>query len=113
MFKISGEILQIQGNRVMWYSACQECKKKIMPSGGEDPGLSSDLNAPPVRWYCDRCAKHFDKCNWTYNFSIRIGDSSDSVYAQCLGESPGSEIMGMQAQELRALAEQDPSFQGW
>lgn len=41
-FKLTCEILQIQCQRVMWYTACTQCKKKINPSdigyggGGHD-----------------------------------------------------------------------------
>lgn len=31
-FKITAEILQIQCQRVMWYTACSQCKKKINPT---------------------------------------------------------------------------------
>ena len=44
---------------------------------------------------------------------MKIGDGSDIMYVSILGEYPGTEIMGMTAQELRALAETDQDFQGW
>lgn len=44
---------------------------------------------------------------------MRIGDESDAVYTQILGEYPGDDIIGMSALGLRQLAESDPAFPGW
>jgi hypothetical protein len=44
---------------------------------------------------------------------MKIGDESDSVYAQVLGEYPGDEVIGMNALGMRQLAESDPAFPGW
>lgn len=44
---------------------------------------------------------------------MRIGDESDALYAQVLGEYPGDDIIGMKALALRQLVETDPTFPGW
>lgn len=98
-FKVTADILQIQSQRIMWYTACQGCRKKINPSG--------------EGWYCDSCGKYYEKCNYTYNFTIKLGDQSDAIYCQCLGEAVGDEIIGMTADKLRELAESDSNFAGW
>lgn len=35
-FKASVEVLAFMSNRLMWYSACPECKKKVTPDGGSE-----------------------------------------------------------------------------
>lgn len=82
-----------------------------MQSGiGEDQSKREDAeNAGPL-WHCERCNKHYDRCHWTWNFTVKLGDQSDLVYAQCLGDYPGTDIIGMTAGELRSLAESDPNF---
>lgn len=100
----------------MWYPACIDCRKKINPGSAMHAGFGDDHGGeanPAALWHCDRCNKHFDRCHWTWNFSMKLGDQSDMVYAQCLGDYPGTDILGMSAGELRSLAEADPSFQGW
>lgn len=44
---------------------------------------------------------------------MKIGDESDAIYCQVLGEYPGDDIIGMNAKRLRELAESDPAFPGW
>ena len=44
---------------------------------------------------------------------MKIGDESDSVYAQVLGEYPGDEIIGTNALGMRQIVESDPNFPGW
>lgn len=98
-FKLTCEILSINCARTMWYTACTDCKKKVNPAdavGGGDYGQEGENKR--TQWYCERCAKHFDECAYTYNFSMRIGDESDAIYVQVLGEYPGNEIIGMSAQ---------------
>lgn len=115
-FKVSADLLQVQSQRVMWYPACIDCRKKINPGSAIHGGFGDDNGGeqnPAALWHCDRCSKHYDRCHWTWNFSMKLGDQSDMVYAQCLGDYPGTEILGMSAGELRSLAEADPNFQGW
>lgn len=96
----------------MWYTACTQCKKKINPTevgynggGGYDeygqqaPSNLEEKKGP--KWHCEKCNQHFEDCNYTWNFSMKIGDESDSVYAQVLGEYPGDDIIGMNALSLR------------
>ena len=64
-------------DRPMFYSACPDCKKKVIPA---DSGNG---------WHCEKCQKAYPEPNWTYNFSMRIGDFTDDVYIQVLGEAVG------------------------
>lgn len=77
-FKVSCEILQIQCNKTMWYTTAPGSLKKVNPE---------DLNGSPF--------------NYTYNFSMKVADESDSIYVQVLGDYPGNEIIGKSAQQLR------------
>lgn len=55
--------------RDLWYPACPgpDCKKKVTE---EDKG-----------WFCEKCAKVYPNCKPTYNFSVRMGDMTRSIYA--------------------------------
>ena len=77
--------------RQLLYTACKECKKKVNPS---------DLG-----YFCERCRKEYQECDYAYNFSMRIGDYTSSIYAQVLGESVGNAFWGMTAKELKELME--------
>lgn len=66
-FKSSVELLNVQSQRVIWYPACPDCKKKCSENEGQ--------------WMCERCNKFFAEPNFTYNFSMKLGDMSDVVYA--------------------------------
>ena len=94
-FKVKVDLLNIQSQRVIWYPACPDCKKKCNESEGQ--------------WMCERCNKFFAEPNFTYNFTMKLGDMSEIIYAQVLGSYPGDEIIGMTAKELRELALTDPN----
>ena len=100
------------GDRDLWYTACPDCRKKVNPSDGAVGAASSHFEhgrgsggGGGQGWYCERCTKTFPDCNFTYNFSVRIGDFSNYVYTQVLGEQVGDAIMGMSARDLKALKE--------
>jgi len=76
-YKIQGTIKKFMADRPMFYSACPDCKKKVIPA---DSGNG---------WHCEKCQKAYPEPNWTYNFSMRIGDFTDDVYIQVLGEAVG------------------------
>lgn len=88
-FKINGTLIRIAGTRQMWYTACPECKKKVMPA--------DNFGGGQTLYSCERCAKTFNDCNYAYNFSCKLGDLSESVFVSCLGESPADEIVGLTA----------------
>lgn len=60
-------------------------------------------------WSCEKCNKTYNECNYTYNFSIRLGDHTDSLYANILGEIGGEDIVGMKAKELKNMIDSDPN----
>ena len=78
--------------RTLFYTACKECKKKVNPS---------DLG-----YFCEKCRKEYQECDYAYNFTLRIGDYTSSIYAQVLGESVGNAFWGMTAKDLKELMEQ-------
>lgn len=55
------------------------------------------------RWFCERCAKPVSECQYVYNFTVLIGDCTDQIYANVLGESPGEQIVGCAASDLVEL----------
>ena len=103
-FKVHVDVLNIQARDRLWYTACPECKKKINPVAGD---RMSEFKGSS--WYCERCSKHFDEPNLTYNFAMKVGDMTDVIYAQVLSPHPGNEVIGKTAKELRELAMSDGS----
>jgi replication factor A1 len=77
--------------RSLWYPACTECKKKVNPADND-------------AWFCERCNKTFPECNTTYNFTLRLGDYTSSVYAQVMGDSVGDLFWEMSARQLQEIA---------
>ena len=65
-------------NRQPWYTACPDCKKKVMPV--DNFGGSSSM------WSCERCSKTFPDCNYVYNFTMRLTDYSENLFVGALGE---------------------------
>ena len=94
-FKVKADLLNIQSQRVIWYPACPDCKKKVCES--ED------------QWMCERCNKFFAEPTFTFNFTMKLGDMTEVIYTQVLGAYPGDELVGMTAKELRELALTDPN----
>ena len=88
--------------RPMYYPACPECKKKVMSQGAMVGGRGE-------MWTCEKCNKTYNECNYTYNFSTRLGDLSDHMYANVLGEVQGDELVGMKAKELKDMIDSDPN----
>jgi replication factor A1 len=76
---------------MLFYTACTECKKKVNP------------NENTAGWFCEKCQKVYPECNYTYNFSVQIGDYTSAVYAQVLGDNVGNVIFGMEAKELKGI----------
>lgn len=101
-YKCNGMItgINIQNGRTLFYNACVECKKKVNPA------------EQTAGWFCERCQKNFPDCNPTYNFSISIGDHTNGVYAQVLGESVGNLVFGMECKDLKVIAEDYQSENG-
>ena len=76
--------------RQMFYLACEQCKKKVLPSG--------------AGYDCENCNRRYDDAVPTYNFSFRVSDCSGSLMLSCFGEM-GETILGISAREFRAMEE--------
>ena len=50
----------------MYYHACTVCKKKVL----EDH----------AGYRCENCQRTYPESNLNYNFSVRMGDYSDTMY---------------------------------
>lgn len=77
--RVVGWIKRIFTNRDMHYTSCPgpDCKKKVNPG---DSGLG---------WYCEKCQKTYQTCNYTYNFSILVEDITGSGIYQVMGDQIG------------------------
>ena len=77
----------------MFYHACTVCKKKV----SEDH----------AGFRCESCQRTYPESNLSYNFSVQVGDFSDSVYLQCMGEV-GDTLIGMTAKDFHAISLENP-----
>ena len=92
-YKVQGSIRRFMSDRPMFYSACPECKKKVMPN---------DL---AQGFFCEKCSKSFEDCNPTYNFSMRVGDFTSAQSVSILGEG-GDDIMGIKASVVKQICDE-------
>ena len=76
--------------RQMFYLACESCKKKVMHNG--------------TTYDCESCARTYENCVPTYNFSIRVSDCSGTLMVSCFGEI-GETILGITAREFYKIHE--------
>lgn len=77
----------------MYYHACTVCKKKVL----EDH----------AGFRCENCQRTYPESNLNYNFSVRVGDYSDTMYVQCMGEV-GDAFVGMNAKDFHAISLENP-----
>jgi replication factor A1 len=56
---------------------------------------------------CENCQRTFTESNLSYNYSVRIGDYSSTMYMQCMGEI-GEAFIGMSAKDFHAVSTENP-----
>ena len=83
---MSGYVEMIPCRGLLWYEACPNCRRKIVIgsrrlSAGSGFGLGVD-SVPK----CDNCGKAYSQSIFVYNFTVKISDHNNSIYAQVLGD---------------------------
>ena len=91
-YKIPAQIDIISDYKGIFYEACPECKKKVIP---DTFGT----------WQCEKCNKTMQFSKPTYNFRMRVSDCSGSQMINILGERCGDPIVGMSAEDYKMLVE--------
>lgn len=87
--KIHANVLKIAYENKMFYPACKECNKRV----------KRERNG----WYCDKCRKSFVDCGYVYHFTVKIGDFSQAIVAQVIGNNVGEAFFGITAEQLRQI----------
>ena len=95
-FKVVAQVLLVPHQRILWYEACPSCRRKLENtleqkrrfSGGSGFGLDTSGYCK-----CQHCTAVFKESIFVYNFSVKIGDHSDTMFLNVLGEQVGNSIM--------------------
>lgn len=95
-FSLKATILYVKKENVA-YPACRSegCNKKVIES-------------MPGEWRCEKCDKTYDSPEWRYVMSINVGDHTGQLWLSCFNET-GVQIMGMSADELQAIRDEEGS----
>ena len=82
------------------YPACptEKCNKKV-------------IEVEPGQWRCERCDKTFPKPEHRYIMSINVSDHTGQIWLSCF-DDVGRMIMGMSADQLNELMENDKAASG-
>ena len=93
-FSVKGTIIYVKQENFA-YPAClsEGCNKKVTET---DPG----------EWRCERCDKTHPKPEYRYIMSVNVSDHTGQMWLSCFDEV-GQTIMGMSANELTRLKEED------
>jgi replication factor A1 len=95
-FSLKATIVYIKQENVA-YPAClnQGCNKKVTDMGDGT-------------WRCEKCDQSHPKPEYRYIMTLSVNDHTGQLYLSCF-DDVGRLIMGMSADELMALKEQDPT----
>lgn len=93
-YSIKATILYVKQENFC-YPACatEKCNKKMTPMGDGT-------------WHCDNCNSTHDRPEYRYILSINVADHTSHQWLSCFDET-GKIIMGMSANELMELKEND------
>ena len=82
------------------YPACptEKCNKKV-------------IEVEPGQWRCERCDKTFPKPEHRYIMSMNVSDHTGQIWLSCF-DDVGRMIMGMSADQLNELMENDKAASG-
>jgi replication factor A1 len=94
-FAVKATITFIKQDNVA-YPACtsEGCNKKVLQ---DDTGM----------WRCERCDKTMPKPEYRYIMTLNVSDHTGQIYLSCF-DDVGRMIMGMSADQLTELKENDP-----
>ncbi|MCJ1477888.1 Replication factor A protein 1 [Lambiella insularis] len=98
-FTTKATIIYIKQDNVS-YPACAspDCNKKVIE---QDPG----------QWRCEKCDKTFPKPEYRYIMSLNVSDHTGQIWLSCF-DDVGRMIMGMSADQLNELKENDEKAAG-
>ena len=93
-FSVKASIIYIKQDSVA-YPAClsEGCNKKVVEI---DPG----------KWRCERCDKEHPKPEYRYIIQVNVSDHTGQIWLSCFDET-GRQLMGMSADDLMAIREED------
>lgn len=93
-FTLKATVIYVK-NTMFAYPACstEGCSKKVIEEN-------------PSEWWCEKCQKKYEKPNYRYIMSVNVVDHTGSLWLSCFDES-GRMIMGMSANELMELKDED------
>lgn len=99
-FSLKATVVFIKQDSTWCYPAClsQSCNKKVTEL---DPG----------QWRCEMCDKTHPKPEYRYVMPISVSDHTGQLWLSCFDDT-GRLIMGMSADDLMQLREDDPSAFG-
>ena len=98
-FSIKATIIYVKQENVS-YPAClsEGCNKKVM-----------EIN--PGEWRCERCDKSHPKPEYRYIISLNVSDFTGQIWLSCF-DDVGRRVMGMSADQLMELKENDEKLAG-
>jgi len=89
-FKVKAVITGLTlNNDKFYYEGCPGCKKKMQANERDE-------------YYCNSCAKNYDKSTLYYTLNIRIKDITGEIYVDILGNI-GQKVFGKTAEEIKEL----------
>ncbi|KAJ5172261.1 Replication factor A protein 1 [Penicillium capsulatum] len=99
-FSLKATVVFIKQDSTWCYPAClsQNCNKKVTEL---DPG----------QWRCEMCDKTHPKPEYRYIMPMSVSDHTGQLWLSCFDDT-GRLIMGMSADDLMQLREDDPSAFG-
>lgn len=96
IFVVKAMVTTVSSKGTMYYPGCPDCRKKLI----------EDANGNGT-WRCEKCDKSFDRPSYRYVLSVCVNDETDQFWASCFEEA-GVEILGLSADELHDIHEQNP-----
>uniref|UniRef100_A0A7S2JN56 Replication protein A subunit n=1 Tax=Cyanoptyche gloeocystis TaxID=77922 RepID=A0A7S2JN56_9EUKA len=97
VFSAKATVVFIKHDSACWYPSCPDdsCKKKV--TGDENNG-----------WRCEKCDKSYDRPKYRYMLSLSLNDSTAGCWVSAFGDD-GTKILGLTADDLQALKENNPA----
>jgi replication factor A1 len=95
-FTLKASVIYVK-NTMVAYPACQTegCNKKV-------------IDENPDEWWCEKCQKKWPKPEYRYILQVNVADHTGSLWLSCF-DDVGRTIVGMSANELMELKEEDES----
>jgi replication factor A1 len=94
-FNLKASVIYVKNTGMVAYPACQtpNCNKKV-------------IDENPDEWWCEKCQMKWPKPEYRYILQVSVADHTGSMWLSCFDEA-GRMIMGMSANELMEIKEED------